>query len=155
MGKCLLGTSGFRVGGRAAAVYITKERETACRAITRIMALSWYFLCRLGRSSVLVNQAIDDLAGAENLCHQVIFMNHATGAVAPLDQEMVQVGRAIWQRAERRVWGAVTRVRSCSAGFSRGHQATLWYSLISPLTVVRRLIRAVMSMASPGSCIGG
>jgi hypothetical protein len=29
-------------------------------------------------------------------------MNHATGAVAPLDQEMVQVGHAIWQRAERR-----------------------------------------------------
>ena len=32
-----------------------------CRAITRIMALSWYFLCPLGCSSVLVNQAIDDL----------------------------------------------------------------------------------------------
>ena len=29
-------------------------------------------------------------------------MNHATGAVAPPDQEMVQVGHAIWQRAERR-----------------------------------------------------
>jgi hypothetical protein len=55
----------------------------------------------------------------------------------------------------RGLWGAITRVRSCSAGFSRDHQAALWYSLISPLTVVRRLIRAVMSMASPGSCIGG
>jgi Aconitase C-terminal domain len=52
-------------------------------------------------------------------------------------------------------WGAITRLRSCSAGFSRDHQAALWYSLISPLTVVRRLIRAVMSMASLGSCIGG
>lgn len=41
-------------------------------------------------------------ADAENLCHQVIFMNHAAGAVAPLDQEMIQVGHAIWQRAERR-----------------------------------------------------
>jgi len=29
-------------------------------------------------------------------------MNHATGAVTPLDQEMVQVGHSIWQRAERR-----------------------------------------------------
>jgi hypothetical protein len=34
-------------------------------------------------------------------------------------------------------------------------QAALWYSLISPLTAVWRLIRAVMSMASPGSCTGG
>jgi len=38
---------------------------------------------------------------------------------------------------------------------SRDHQAARWYSLISPLTVVRRLIRAVMSMALLGSCIGG
>ena len=28
-------------------------------------------------------------------------MNHATSAVTPLDQEMIQVGHAIWQRAER------------------------------------------------------
>lgn len=41
------------------------------------------------------------------------------------------------------------------AGFSRDRQAALWYSLISPLTAVRRLIRAVMSMASLGLCIGG
>ena len=34
-------------------------------------------------------------------------------------------------------------------------QAALWYSLISPLTAVWRLIRAVMSMASLGSCTGG
>jgi alkanesulfonate monooxygenase SsuD/methylene tetrahydromethanopterin reductase-like flavin-dependent oxidoreductase (luciferase family) len=53
------------------------------------------------------------------------------------------------------LWGAITRVRSCCAGFSRDRQAALWYSLISPLTVVRRLIRAVMSLASPGSCTGG
>ena len=53
------------------------------------------------------------------------------------------------------LWGAITRVRSCCAGFSRDRQAALWYSLISPLTVVRRLIRAVMSMASPGLCMGG
>ncbi len=34
-------------------------------------------------------------------------------------------------------------------------QAALWYSLINPLTAVWRLIRAVMSMASLGSCTGG
>jgi hypothetical protein len=34
-------------------------------------------------------------------------------------------------------------------------QVALWYSLINPLTAVRRLIRAVMSMASLGSCTGG
>src|ERR1039457_3405919 len=40
--------------------------------------------------------------GAENLCHQAIFMNHAPGAVTPLDPEMVQVGDAVGYRAERR-----------------------------------------------------
>jgi hypothetical protein len=39
---------------------------------------------------------------AENLCHQAIFVNHASGAVAPPDAEVVQVGDAAWQRAERR-----------------------------------------------------
>jgi hypothetical protein len=40
-------------------------------------------------------------------------MNHASGAVAPPDAEVVQVGDAIWQRAERRglVQGAVWPVR--------------------------------------------
>jgi hypothetical protein len=41
------------------------------------------------------------IACAENLCHQAIFMNHASGAVAPPDPEVVQVGDVIWQRAER------------------------------------------------------
>ena len=46
--------------------------------------------------------------------------------------------------------------RKLSLGWvSRDRQAARWYSLISPLTVVRRLIRAVMLMALPGSCIGG
>jgi hypothetical protein len=39
--------------------------------------------------------------GAENLCHQAIFVNHASGAVAPPDAEVVQVGDVIWQWAER------------------------------------------------------
>ena len=32
-----------------------------CRARTRIIALSWYFLCSSGRSPVLVDQAVDNL----------------------------------------------------------------------------------------------
>jgi hypothetical protein len=37
--------------------------------------------------------------GAENLRHQAILMNHAPGAVTPLNPEMVQVGDAAGQRA--------------------------------------------------------
>jgi hypothetical protein len=50
---------------------------------------------------------------AENLCHQAIFVNHASGAVAPLDTEVVQVGDAVWQRPEpcSLVQGAVRPVR--------------------------------------------
>ena len=33
--------------------------------------------------------------GAENLCHQAIFMNHAPRAVTPLDPELIQVGNAV------------------------------------------------------------
>jgi hypothetical protein len=40
-------------------------------------------------------------------------MDHASGAAPPPDAEVVQVGDAIWQRAERRglVQGAVGPVR--------------------------------------------
>ena len=41
-------------------------------------------------------------AGAENLCHQAVFMNHAPGTVTPLNPEMVQVGVAVGQRAQWR-----------------------------------------------------
>jgi hypothetical protein len=37
--------------------------------------------------------------GAENLRHQAILMNHAPGAVTPLNPEMVQAGDAAGQRA--------------------------------------------------------
>jgi hypothetical protein len=40
--------------------------------------------------------------GAENLCHQPILVNRASGAVTPMDPEMVQAGDAIGQRARRR-----------------------------------------------------
>jgi hypothetical protein len=39
--------------------------------------------------------ALIETVGAENLCHQAIFMNHASGAVAPPDAERVQVGDII------------------------------------------------------------
>jgi hypothetical protein len=50
---------------------------------------------------------------AENLCHQAIFVNHASGAVAPPNAEVVQVGGTIRQRAKRRglVQGMVWPVR--------------------------------------------
>jgi hypothetical protein len=47
---------------------------------------------------------------AENLYHQAILMNHALGAVAPPDTEVVQVGDTIWQRGSL-VQGAVRPVR--------------------------------------------
>jgi hypothetical protein len=40
--------------------------------------------------------------GAENLCHEPIFMNHAPCAVMPMNPELIQVGDAIGQRAEWR-----------------------------------------------------
>jgi hypothetical protein len=64
---------------------------------------------RLGIGPILTARAV----GAENLCHQAILVNHASGTVTPPDPEMVQVGDAIWQRAQRRglVQGAVWPVR--------------------------------------------
>jgi hypothetical protein len=52
------------------------------------------------------------LVGAENLCHQAIFVDDATRAVMPPDPEMIQVGDAIWQRPQWRdlVQGAVRPV---------------------------------------------
>src|SRR5689334_15751418 len=35
--------------------------------------------------------------GAENLCHQAIFVDDATRAVVAPDPEMIQVGDAVWQ----------------------------------------------------------
>jgi hypothetical protein len=47
--------------------------------------------------------------GADNRCHQAIFVNDASGAIAPPEAEVVQVGDAIGQRAKQRglVQGAV------------------------------------------------
>jgi hypothetical protein len=51
--------------------------------------------------------------GRRNLCHQAIFVNHASCTVTPLYPEMGQVGDAVGQRAERRglVQGSVRPVR--------------------------------------------
>src|ERR1700747_1777590 len=45
--------------------------------------------------------AEQDPCGCRNLCHQAIFMNHATSAVTPPDPELVQAGDTVGQRAER------------------------------------------------------
>src|SRR5260370_18251517 len=46
------------------------------------------------------NDATTHPVGAENLCHQAIFVDDATRAVMPPDPEMIQVGDAIWQRPQ-------------------------------------------------------
>jgi len=38
---------------------------------------------------------------ADKLCHQAIFMNHASGAVASPNVEVAYVDDIIWQRAKR------------------------------------------------------
>ena len=53
------------------------------------------------------------VVGAENLCHQAILMDHACCAVTPPDPEMVQVGDAVGQWAERR---GLLQARPVSAG---------------------------------------
>jgi hypothetical protein len=35
--------------------------------------------------------------GAENLCHQAIFVNHPSGAIAPEDPELIQIREAVRQ----------------------------------------------------------
>lgn len=45
---------------------------------------------------------VDEPAGAENVRHQAIFVNHAPGGVTPLNPEMAQVGDAAGQRAQWR-----------------------------------------------------
>ena len=47
------------------------------------------------------DQLVQDV-GAENLCHQAIFLNQASGAVTPLNPELIQVSDTIGQRAQRR-----------------------------------------------------
>jgi hypothetical protein len=39
--------------------------------------------------------------GAENLCHQVIFVEDAASAVAQPDPEIIQISNAVGQGAER------------------------------------------------------
>ena len=51
--------------------------------------------------------------GAENLCHQVIFVEDSGSTVTPPDPEMIQISNAVGQGAERRglVQGSVRPVR--------------------------------------------
>jgi hypothetical protein len=54
-------------------------------------------VCRLPVSAGLHRRGLP--VGAENLRQQTILMNHAPGAVTPLNPEMVQAGDAARQRA--------------------------------------------------------
>ena len=51
--------------------------------------------------------------GAENLCHQVIFVEDSASTVTPPDPEMIQISNVVGQGAERRglVQGSVRPVR--------------------------------------------
>ena len=44
-------------------------------------------------------------------------MNHASGTVAPLDPELIQVGDAIGQRAQRRLYRFKIRRATLTCGF--------------------------------------
>jgi len=50
------------------------------------------YLVQAGRWLVYVGGRT---CGCRNLCHQAIFMNHAAGAVAPLNPDLIEVGDAI------------------------------------------------------------
>ncbi len=70
-------------------------------------------VCQTSGDSIRLAQALAGKGvGAENLCHQAILMNHASGMVAPLDPELIEVGDAIGQWAQRRglVQGSVRPV---------------------------------------------
>jgi hypothetical protein len=44
----------------------------------------------------------EQAVGAENLCHQVIFVDDAARAVTPPYAELIQICDAIWQGTHRR-----------------------------------------------------
>jgi len=56
-----------------------------------------------------------DPVGAENLCHQAIFVDDATRAVMPPDLEMIQVGDALSRSTIIRWRWFQIRVRSSSS----------------------------------------
>ena len=57
----------------------------------------WAEIRRLHRAEKMPVKVIARVVGADNLCHQAIFVDYATRAVVPPDPEMIQVGDAIWQ----------------------------------------------------------
>jgi hypothetical protein len=60
--------------------------------------LSWgYGYCGYVYLALHGAAARDVLVGAENLRHQAIFVNHAPGAIAPLDPELIQTRDGVGQ----------------------------------------------------------
>ena len=116
----------FTAARRAVIASVRSGAATASLPAALTEANRDAILARLARRRVQVDR---QAAGAENLCHQAILMDHASNAVAPPDADVVQVGDAIWQRARRRglVQGAVWPVRVAEALVlaQDGHQVAL------------------------------
>lgn len=79
---------------------IHQELNDIVRAATLDRDTQWGRTVR-SHGRVLVEVRLSSLTGteavgADNLCHQVVFVDDATGAVAPSDPEVVQVGDVIW-----------------------------------------------------------
>jgi transposase, IS5 family len=51
----------------------------------------------LAKAVVKLVRTVRRVVGAENLCHQAIFMNHASGAVTALDPELIEVDDSFGQ----------------------------------------------------------
>ena len=84
---------------------IAWEIQTGAEGVNPAVAGSDRSICWYAGSPLLGNlgQNIQCYAvGAENLCHQAIFVDDATRAVMPPDPEMIQVGHAIRQGPQRR-----------------------------------------------------
>ena len=106
--KCYNGTYGKRAGVVIRQAVVQGQLPPSC-AITPPPA------DQTGTTTLPAYHAYLSSAGlgAENLCHQAILMDHACCAVTPPDPEMVQVGDAVGQWAERR---GLLQARPVSAG---------------------------------------
>jgi transposase len=85
---------------------------------------------------------VDKACECRKLCHQAIFMNHASGAVARLDPELIQAGDAVAQREARSydvtvgppdpwsiIGSHVPQPSQCTAGVVQGKLARQPYPL--------------------------
>jgi hypothetical protein len=85
-----------------------------------------------------------DPVRAENLCHQAIFVDHATSSVTPPDPELVRAGDAVGQQAQRRglLQGPVRPVRAAEILLLPQHDHQV------PLVPGQRPVRQLPSAAA-------